>query len=50
MDMPDFGLCDNCKPPRWACTRYGGYEHDWLDCPECLANYDAWVNEPDETE
>jgi hypothetical protein len=27
--------------PDWACRRYGDYEHDWLDCPECLATYEA---------
>lgn len=31
----------------WACSRYGDYEHDWLDCPECQANYER-LNEMSE--
>ena len=27
--------------PSWACNRWGGWEHDWLDCPECVASYEA---------
>jgi hypothetical protein len=29
--------------PEWACPRYGDFEHDWLDCPECLAAYETWL-------
>lgn len=32
----------NKEAPRWACKKYGDYEHDWLDCPECIAGYEAW--------
>lgn len=35
-------------PPMWACPSYGGYEHDWMDCPECVAAYWAWINRPEE--
>lgn len=31
--------------PEWACSSYGGYEHDWLDCYECLKNYEKWIEE-----
>lgn len=27
------------RPP-WACSQYGHYEHDWLDCPDCVAAYE----------
>lgn len=30
------------KIPTWACNRYGGYEHDWLDCFDCQQNYEAY--------
>ncbi len=26
--------------PSWACSQYGGYEHDWLDCPDCVKAYE----------
>lgn len=26
--------------PSWACKRFGGYEHDWLDCPDCIDAYE----------
>jgi 23S rRNA maturation-related 3'-5' exoribonuclease YhaM len=26
--------------PTWACEEYGGYEHDWLDCPTCISRYE----------
>jgi len=29
--------------PSWACQRYGDWEHDWMDCPECLAAYERWM-------
>lgn len=29
--------------PEWSCEHYGDYEHDWLDCPECIAGYEAWL-------
>lgn len=25
--------------PHWACRDWGQYEHDWLDCCECLEGY-----------
>jgi hypothetical protein len=31
--------------PPWACQRWGGYEHDWLDCMDCLANYEVYLEE-----
>lgn len=31
----------NNEKPSWACIRWGGYGHDWLDCPECLDAYEA---------
>lgn len=36
--------------PCWAGPCWGSIGHDWLDCPECLARYDAWVNAPDDAE
>jgi hypothetical protein len=33
--------------PSWACERWGQYEHDWLDCLDCLANYDIEINGTD---
>lgn len=35
------------KPP-WACSQWGGHEHDWLDCPECLAAYEKYLEEDHE--
>lgn len=32
-------------PPPFACPHYGQHEHDWLDCPECVANYES-IGEP----
>lgn len=29
--------------PEWACKHYGDYEHDWLDCPECLEAYEWYL-------
>ncbi len=26
--------------PDWACAHWGEWEHDWLECPACLAGYD----------
>jgi hypothetical protein len=31
--------------PEWACRRWGGYEHDWLDCMDCQANYEVYLEE-----
>jgi hypothetical protein len=28
------------EQPPWACSKWGGYEHDWLECPDCLKAYD----------
>jgi hypothetical protein len=36
--------------PIWACKMYGYYEHDWLDCPECITEYEKWLEDPDEYE
>ena len=30
-------------PPAWACSQWGQYEHDWLDCPACLAAYETYL-------
>jgi len=33
--------------PPWACDKWGSHEHDWLDCPECCSNYEAYLeNQP----
>jgi len=29
--------------PPWACLHWGDYEHDWIDCPDCNENYEAWL-------
>jgi hypothetical protein len=29
--------------PQWACSDYGKYEHDWLDCCQCMDNYETWL-------
>ena len=29
--------------PEWACGNWGNYEHDWLDCYECLRAYEEWM-------
>lgn len=36
-------------PPSWACRQWGGFEHDWLDCEECVRAYEAqaWVTPDD---
>jgi hypothetical protein len=31
--------------PSWACKRWGGYEHDWLNCPDCIEKYEATLEE-----
>ena len=28
----------------WGCKQYGNYEHDWLDCPECIRNYEKEID------
>jgi len=33
----------NNAVPEWACPQWGQYEHDWLDCPDCIAAYEAWL-------
>ena len=30
--------------PSWGCAQYGDYGHDWLDCPDCLANYEEYLS------
>lgn len=27
--------------PPWACSQWGQYEHDWMDCPECCEAYES---------
>lgn len=34
--------------PEWACNHWGGWGHDWLDCSECLMNYEQWLEANDE--
>jgi len=29
--------------PEWACSQWGNYEHDWLDCHEYLCAYEKWI-------
>ena len=29
--------------PVWACRQWGGYEHDWMDCDECVEGYENWI-------
>lgn len=29
---------DNNSRPAWACKRWGDWEHDWIDCPDCTKN------------
>lgn len=31
--------------PSWACAGWGGHEHDWLDCPECLFRYEQYLED-----
>jgi hypothetical protein len=31
--------------PSWGCDRYGDWEHDWMDCPACVAAYERWLDE-----
>ena len=31
--------------PEWACQEWGQYEHDWLDCPDCIREYEKWLNQ-----
>jgi hypothetical protein len=31
--------------PPWACSRWGGYGHDWLDCDQCLTAYEEYLEE-----
>lgn len=33
------------EPPVWACSRWGDYEHDWLDCYECQNRYEEYLAE-----
>ena len=41
---------DDIELPPWACRQWGSYEHDWLDCPECLELYEKWLEEGHESE
>lgn len=38
-------MSSNDYVPHWACRQWGQYEHDWLDCPECLEAYEASLAE-----
>lgn len=38
------------SPPPWACSQWGQYEHDWLDCPDCLTAYEAHLEKEPMTE
>lgn len=31
------------KVPVWACEDWGQYEHDWIDCCECIKEYEIWL-------
>ena len=31
--------------PEWACPHWGQYEHDWLECYECLMGYESSLSE-----
>jgi hypothetical protein len=31
--------------PSWACKQWGQYEHDWLDCFDCLNGYEVYLEE-----
>jgi hypothetical protein len=35
--------------PIWACSQWGQYEHDWLDCPECNEAYEKYLEEGEMT-
>lgn len=40
--------------PDWACESFGEWRHDWIDCPVCVAGFEAWTEarqqEPDPQE
>lgn len=36
--------------PPWACKQWGQYEHDWLDCPDCIEQYESSLNDPESYE
>lgn len=40
--MNDFWEFDSSIPV-WACSQYGNYEHDWLNCFECIENYEKFL-------
>jgi len=29
--------------PEWACAQWTTYEHDWHNCPACLAAYEVMI-------
>lgn len=31
--------------PVWSCSQFGNYEHDWLDCFDCLEKYENYLEE-----
>jgi len=44
VDASSIDRFEGYRPP-WSCDRWGDYEHDWLDCPECLEQYEQWQSE-----
>ena len=31
--------------PTWSCSRWGEHEHDWLECPDCVKEYEREYEE-----
>ncbi len=31
--------------PEWACSQWGSYEHDWMDCFECVQSFECYLEE-----
>jgi hypothetical protein len=29
--------------PIWACSQWGNWEHDWLNCFDCLEGYESYL-------
>lgn len=34
--------------PEWACNEWGNPEHDWHDCPDCVAAYEIVIEQAQE--
>lgn len=32
--------------PEFACSQWGAYEHDWMDCPKCIENFERIAKTP----